>query len=92
MWPLIVVLSPVILVAGELVNPYVMRRVRRSVATGQAAVADRSDRPARATVVRLPARTSLLLMIINNPLWIALTAPGRWVSDRLRRPRYRPAH
>jgi hypothetical protein len=24
--------------------------------------------------------------VINNPLWIALTAPGRWVSDLFRRP------
>ena len=40
-------------------------------------------RPAAA--VRLPPRTSLLLSVISNPLWIALTAPGRWVGDRLRR-------
>jgi hypothetical protein len=30
MWPLTIALSPVILVAGEPVNRYVMRRVRRS--------------------------------------------------------------
>jgi hypothetical protein len=32
--------------------------------------------------VRLPTAPSLLLVLISNPLWIALTAPGRWVSDR----------
>jgi len=32
--------------------------------------------------VRLPAQASLLLVVISNPLWIALTAPGRWVSDQ----------
>jgi hypothetical protein len=36
--------------------------------------------------VRLPAPASLLLVVISNPLWIALTAPGRWVSDRFRTP------
>jgi len=74
MWPLLIIFSPVILVAGEPVNRYVMRRVRRSAA------------PAQAAAVRLPLRASLLLMVTSNPLWIALTAPGRWVSDRFRRP------
>jgi len=32
-WPLTIILSPVILVAGEAVNRYVMRRVRRSAVT-----------------------------------------------------------
>ncbi|HEX9042135.1 MAG TPA: hypothetical protein VF838_14090 [Trebonia sp.] len=37
-WPLAIVLSPLILVAGEPVNRYVMRRVRVSAAAGPAAV------------------------------------------------------
>ena len=87
LWPLIILLSPVILVVGEPVNRFVMRRVRRSAATAQVAVVRRGDRPARAvTAARLPLHASLLLMAISNPLWIALTAPGRWVSDRFRRP------
>ena len=85
-WPLAIALSPVILVAGEPVNRYVMRRVRRSAAAGPAAVIGDGDRPARAVAVRLPASASLLLVVISNPLWIALTAPGRWVSGRFRRP------
>ena len=45
----------------------------------------------RAAAARLPVRTSLLLTVISHPLWIALTAPGRWVSDRLRRHPHEPA-
>jgi len=85
-WPLAIILSPVILVAGEPVNRYVMRRVRLSALAGPAAVTRDRDRPARAVAVRLPASASLLLVVISHPLWIALTAPGRWVSDRFRRP------
>jgi hypothetical protein len=84
-WPLTVIFSPVILVAGEPVNRYVMRRMRRLTADRQPAVIPHADRPGRAAAV-LPARACLLLAIISNPLWIALTAPGRWVSDRFHRP------
>ena len=86
MWPLIIILSPVILVAGEPVNRYVMRRVRRSASAAPVAVARHGDRLARAAAVRLPPHASLLLTAISNPLWIALTAPGRWVGDQFRRP------
>ena len=59
-----------------------MRRVRRSAAAGPAAVTGHGGRPARAVAVRLPAQASLLLVVISNPLWSTLTAPGRWVSDQ----------
>jgi hypothetical protein len=85
-WPLAIIFSPVILVAGEPVNRYVMRRVHRIASAGPATVIGHGDRPARAVAVRLPAQASLLLMVISNPLWIALTAPGRWVFDQFRRP------
>ena len=81
-WPLIIILSPVILLAGELVNRYVMRRVRPSASTARAAVAWHSG--------RLPLHTSFLLTVISNPLWIALTAPGRWVNDRFSRHPHEP--
>jgi hypothetical protein len=55
MWPLTIIFSPVILVAGEPVNRYVMRRVRRSAAAGSAAVIRHGDGPARAVAVRLPS-------------------------------------
>ena len=90
-WPLTIALSPVILVAGEPVNRYVMRRVRRSAPAGPAAVTGHGDGPDRAVVVRLSAPTSLLWVVISNPLWIALTAPGRWAGDRFRRPPSMPA-
>ena len=67
-WPLVIALSPVILVAGEPVNRYVMKRLR--------------SRAQVATSVRLTRSSSLALMVISNPLWIALTAPGRWVADK----------
>jgi hypothetical protein len=90
-WPLTIILSPVILVAGEPVNRYVMRRVRGSAAAGPAAVTGHGDGPARAVVVRLSAPASLLWVLISNPLWIALTAPGRRAGDRFRRPPSMPA-
>ncbi len=68
MWPLIVILAPVILVAGEPANRYVMR-VRRNSAL--------------VTPSRVPVHVFLLVSAMRNPLWIALTAPGRWVIDRL---------
>lgn len=85
-WPLAIIFSPVILVAGEPVIRYVMRRVRRSAVTAPVVVR-RDDRPAPGWApVQLPLHASLLLMVISNPLWIALTAPGRWAGDRFRRP------
>lgn len=88
MWPLIIILSPVVLVAGEPVNRYVMRRVHWSASTvTMVAVVHYGDRSARAVApMRLPLHVSLLFIAMCNPLWIALTAPGRWVSDRFRRP------
>jgi hypothetical protein len=85
---LIIVLSPVILAAGEPVNQYVMRRVRRGAATGtRVTVVSHGDWPAYAVAhSRLPLHVALLFNVVHNPLWIALTAPGRWVSDRFRRP------
>jgi hypothetical protein len=77
-------------VAGEPVNRYVMRRMRSSAAAGPAPVTGHGDGPARA-VVRLSGPASLLWVVISNPLWIALTAPGRWVGDRFRRPPSMPA-
>jgi hypothetical protein len=92
LWPLIIIFSPVIVLAGELVNRYVMRRVGRSASAAQIAAVRHGGRPARVTAVPLSGRTSLLMAVISNPLWIALTAPGRWVSDRFRRPPGEPAH
>jgi predicted 2-oxoglutarate/Fe(II)-dependent dioxygenase YbiX len=85
LWPLIIMFSPVIIVAGEPASRYVMRRMRRTASTAQVADVRDDERPARVAPVQLSAGTSLLLAVISHPLWIALTAPGRWVSDRFRR-------
>lgn len=86
LWPLIIIFSPVILLVGEPANRFVMWRARRGTSTAQiAAVVRHNGRPVRSAAMRLPLRTSLLLAVISNPLWIALTAPGRWVGDRFRR-------
>ena len=90
MWLLIIIFSPVILLVGEPVRRYVMRRVLRNAAAVQVAAVCQSGRPASAALVRLPRHASLLLTAISNPLWIALTAPGRWVSDRFRKPPHGP--
>jgi hypothetical protein len=84
----IIVLSPVILLVGEPVNRYVMRRLRSNALMAGAAVVRTGDRSSRvATPVRLTLLSSLLLTAIRNPLWIALTAPGRWVADQFSRAR-----
>jgi hypothetical protein len=85
-WPATITLSPVILLAGEPVNRYVMQRMRWSPPIAGVAVVRIGNRSARAaTPVRLTLPSSLLLMAISNPLWIALTAPGRWVVDNFTR-------
>ena len=88
LWPLIIIFSPVILLAGEPVNRYVMRRVRWDAATvTRVTVVSHGDWSAHAVAPsRLPLHVFLLFSAMRNPLWIALTAPGRWVSDRFRRP------
>ena len=70
---MIIAISPVVVLAGELVNRYVMRwrRARWAVQTTQAPLS-------------LPA--SVLFAAMSNPLWIALTAPGRWVGDQFANP------
>lgn len=87
MWPVIITLSPVILLAGEPVNRYVRQRLRQSAPTTGAVVVRTGNRsPRAATSVRLTLPSSLLLTVISNPLWIALTAPGRWVADKFSTP------
>ncbi|MGH3288175.1 MAG: hypothetical protein ACRDPD_26420 [Streptosporangiaceae bacterium] len=61
LWPLIIIFSPVIVLAGEPVNRYVMRRVRRSASTARLAAGGHSGQPGRAAAARLSPRTSLLL-------------------------------
>src|SRR5690349_18519883 len=67
---LVVVLAPVVLLFGEAVN----RRYRRRLAGFPKPAVARAWAPRRARAA----------IVLNNPVWIALTAPGRWVLDRLR--------
>jgi hypothetical protein len=78
------VLSPLIVVAGEPVRRRVLARAagpgwnrvrRRPVATD-------SYGPA-ATERVLRGRNRFWVVLVSNPLWIALTAPGRWLTDRV---------
>jgi len=87
MWPIIIIGFPVVLLAGERLNRYALRLAARAAGISEVtAVRDGDMGPARAVVLRrLPPHVSLLLTATRNPLWIALTAPGRWVSDRFRR-------
>lgn len=87
MWPAAIALSPMILIAGEPMRRYVMRHLRTSPPIAQVAVARTDSRSARlVTPVRLSLPFALLMVAISHPLWIALTAPGRWVADRFSRP------
>jgi hypothetical protein len=82
-WVVVIALSPVILLAGEFVNRYVMRRLRSRLPVREVIVDRTGDRsPLMVTSVRLTGASSLMLIPIRNPLWIALTAPGRWVADQ----------
>ncbi len=89
---LIVAFSPVIVVAGESLRRYVLagpaavsapprwHRVRRCPGPG-ARVARRAPGPPR-RVRRSWRRRRFLMLLISNPLYIALTAPARWLLDR----------
>jgi len=75
---LTVALSPLIVVAGEPLRRRVLARpggyrVRRTAVFSHGAVRG----------VRVSwRRHSLWMVLVNNPLWIALTAPSRWLLDR----------
>ena len=63
------------------------RRLRWGAPIAGVAAVRTGNRSARVvTLVRLTLPSSLLLIAISNPLWIALTAPGRWVADKFSTP------
>jgi hypothetical protein len=69
---LIVALSPAVVLGGELVH----RRHRLRP----------EPREFRSTgaMIRYYRRGRVVREFVTNPLWIALTAPARWLTDRLR--------
>jgi hypothetical protein len=88
----IVAFSPLIVVAGESLRRYVLagpvalparprwHRVRRPQGPG-VRPARRAPGPPR-SVGRSWRRRRFLMLLISNPLYIALTAPARWLADR----------
>ena len=78
-------LSPLIVVAGEPLRRRVLARparywVPRPGMSRRTTVF--SYRPVEGGVQVSWRRHSLWMVLVNNPLWIALTAPSRWLLDR----------
>jgi hypothetical protein len=88
---LVVAAAPAVLLFGELVNRHYLRGlppdrdwvlVRRRNPR-RAAVARRLG-PAPAARAMTTGHRTVARQVLANPVWIALTAPGRWLLDRLR--------
>ena len=84
----VLALAPAVLLAGELVN----RHYRGSLPAGRDRVPVRRGRrvvlrnvgPGRAAYAVAARDHKVARRILANPLWIALTAPARWLLDRIR--------
>lgn len=90
---LIVVLAPAVLLFGELVNRHYLGGlpsgrdripVRRLGLRGRGRVVYRYAGPGRAAYAMATRDHKMARRVLANPLWIALTAPTRWLLDRLR--------
>ncbi len=84
---LVLVLAPAVLLAGEVVNRHYRGglpggRDRIPVRRGGRVVA-RKVGPGPATY-SAAGRDHAARWVLANPLWIALTAPARWLTGRLR--------
>ena len=85
---LVLALAPAVLLAGELVNRHYLRRLpdgrdRIPVRRGRRVVL-RNAGPGRAGYAMAIREQPVARRILANPLWIALTAPARWLLDRIR--------
>ena len=85
---LVLALAPAVLLAGELVNRHYLRRLagdrdRIPVRRGRRVVL-RNAGPDRAGYAMGTPGHRLARRVRANPLWIALTAPARWLLDRIR--------
>lgn len=69
-------LSPLVVAAGEPLTRRIRAGLRAQHTPGQ-----RGQRSQPAAAVAA-GRAEFWLVLIRNPLWIALTAPGRWVAGR----------
>ena len=85
---LVLALAPAVLLAGELVN----RHYRGRLPAGREKIPVRRGRrvvlrnagPGRAGYAMATREHPVARRVLANPLWIALTAPARWLLDRIR--------
>lgn len=90
---IIVAFSPLIVVAGESLRRYVLAAPVASPAQSRRHRVRRHPGPGVRTARRPPGllgsvrrswrRHQFLMLLISNPLYIALTAPARWLLDRV---------
>ena len=91
---LVVVLAPAVLLFGELVNRRYLRGLpvardrilvrRRGWPGRRGTVVVRRAGPGRAAYAVATRNRRVARRVLANPLWIALTAPARWLLDRVR--------
>ena len=91
---LLIVLAPAVLLFGELVNrrylrglPVAQDRIlvrRRGWPGRRGTVVVRHAGPGRAAYAVATRNRKVARRVLANPLWIALTAPARWLLDRVR--------
>ena len=85
---LVLALAPAVLLAGDLVNRHYLRRLpggrdRIPVRRGRRVVL-RNAGPGRTGYAMAIREHPVARRVLANPLWIALTAPARWLLDRIR--------
>ena len=84
----VLALAPAVLLAGELVNRHYIGRLPggrdRSLVRRRGHVMLRNLGPAGAALPVVFTGHPVARRILANPLWIALTAPARWLLDRIK--------
>jgi hypothetical protein len=91
---LVIVLAPAVLLFGELVNRHYRRGLplgrdrilvrRRGLPGRHKRLVVRYAGPGPAAYAAATPKRRVARRVLTNPLWIALTAPARWLLDRLR--------
>jgi hypothetical protein len=91
---LLIVLAPAVLLFGELVNRHYLRGLppgrdrilvrRRGLPGRRGRVVVRHTGRGRAAYAVATRNRKVARRLLANPLWIALTAPARWLLDRVR--------
>ena len=84
----VLALAPAVLLAGELVNRHYIGRLPggrdRILVRRREHVMLRNLGPAGAALPVVFTGHPVARRILANPLWIALTAPARWLLDRIK--------